>query len=1165
MANPILTSDILKDDGAITKTIEQLEILEREIISKKKRIEKEAIDLGKSLKNFNPATVAGQGGIKKAASNLSQIAAETKKLNALQDDSRVKIQGLKNAQAELTKIKKLEAQILKSEVGSIKNLSAELKLNKLRYDELTEAQRKNSNEGRRLASEIARGTTKLKQLKKEQADAVRVRQLEDKFNKSAIGSYDRLSAQYSLMKIRLNAMSDAERQNTKAGRALEAQSKRIYTEMDRLQKATGKATLSVGNYRQALAGLGRRALGALGITGGIALVANTLRSAAGAAREFEVSLSKLSSITGLTDDDGSLTNLADKAREISSLYGTAGKDVLDAFGLIGSKNPELLQNAEALAEVTKQAEILSKAAGIDLPQAGEALAGFLNIYSADASEAARFTDILATSQQKGTARIEQLAQSFQNVGAALATNNISFEKGNALLQALAKGGEEGSNAGIKLRNILISLAKTGREDLNPATQDINDILNILSKEVTTVTDATDLFESANATAALTLIKNRDIVQELSGALDEQGNALSQANTNTDNLDGSLKRLSERWTAFTSQLFSSESRIGKLFKNAVDTLDEFIERVQILDKQESTVGVGARDRVGQALEARGESRFTQLKRYLLSGADLTDLIKIYDEQLEDALKEFRGLSKRQLSFKFDEIVNAFSLAGYGEKAKEAAQKFIDGLTPAKKDIDNATDSLDELGDSANEAGDKIDKSTKNVEEAATGLTKLKKELSELNKEYKSLDISDLEAIEVKAGEIINKEKEIENYQIVLDSIKNRVGDDFSEIAPLGVLNFNPESIGNQAEDERKFKEQQEYEKSVFDLSKKTDIEKKQFAITQEIEKLNFLLSLNKKYNNELSTTQIDTINNQIEALKSEFDALGNEEGGAKDIFDLLGLTVDDKKKQAITDAFNFAKQQVLDFGKARTEAANQSVQDANTEVQSAENQLQREISNRNAGYAHKVQTANKELAAAKENQKKALEERRKAQLAEIKLQAALQASNLVLASTKIWRSLGFPAAIPAIGVMWGSFLASKIRAAQLTKREFAKGGLEIIGGGTHASGNDTFIGMTNDGKAGYAERGEARMILSRKATKANKEILPTVFRALNTGKFEKYFTLNNQVSGAHEVFNYANYTDLTKAENELTRIRKQGETQVQYLPDGSVVKRYKNLTKRTHFG
>lgn len=66
------------------------------------------------------------------------------------------------------------------------------------------------------------------------------------------GSYDQLSAAYSRNKSVLNAMSKEQRYNTEEGKKLEAETKALYAQMNEMQKATGKYTLQVGNYRIAL-------------------------------------------------------------------------------------------------------------------------------------------------------------------------------------------------------------------------------------------------------------------------------------------------------------------------------------------------------------------------------------------------------------------------------------------------------------------------------------------------------------------------------------------------------------------------------------------------------------------------------------------------------------------------------------------------------------------------------------------------------------------------------------------------------------------------------------------------------------------------------------------------------------------------------------------------
>ena len=62
----------------------------------------------------------------------------------------------------------------------------------------------------------------------------------------------------TLNKIRLNQMSQAQRQGTTTGQQLEKSTKAIYEEMNRLQKATGKSQLQVGQYERGLYGMSQQ-------------------------------------------------------------------------------------------------------------------------------------------------------------------------------------------------------------------------------------------------------------------------------------------------------------------------------------------------------------------------------------------------------------------------------------------------------------------------------------------------------------------------------------------------------------------------------------------------------------------------------------------------------------------------------------------------------------------------------------------------------------------------------------------------------------------------------------------------------------------------------------------------------------------------------------------
>lgn len=107
--------------------------------------------------------------------------------------------------------------------------------------------------------ELAQSTSELAKKYAQKSAQVRynnnMMKLQNKLANSTSNSYDALSAQYSIIKLRLNAMSVEERKTTQEGQALEKEAASLMARMKQLQEVTGKHTLSVGDYGVATASL----------------------------------------------------------------------------------------------------------------------------------------------------------------------------------------------------------------------------------------------------------------------------------------------------------------------------------------------------------------------------------------------------------------------------------------------------------------------------------------------------------------------------------------------------------------------------------------------------------------------------------------------------------------------------------------------------------------------------------------------------------------------------------------------------------------------------------------------------------------------------------------------------------------------------------------------
>ena len=178
MANPIKASDIYVDDGAITRAIEELGRLGKQI----EEVQKVAEQYSKTLKTANVAQEAGRKQVTEATKAADRLAKEKEKLTREYRDQ--------------------EKELIK----------------------LREERKKNTRQAR----------------------------LEIKAAQAAQGSYNALSAQYSLNKQRLNEMTQEQRDAAEASEGLVTKTREIYEEMKRLQKETGKTALNVGNYKDSV-------------------------------------------------------------------------------------------------------------------------------------------------------------------------------------------------------------------------------------------------------------------------------------------------------------------------------------------------------------------------------------------------------------------------------------------------------------------------------------------------------------------------------------------------------------------------------------------------------------------------------------------------------------------------------------------------------------------------------------------------------------------------------------------------------------------------------------------------------------------------------------------------------------------------------------------------
>jgi len=248
----------------------------------------------------------------------------------------------------------------------------------------------------------------------------------------------------------------------------------------------------------------------------------------------------LSAITGATGKD--LDFLRRKSLEFGRTTTLTASQAAEAFKLIASAKPSLLENGKALAEVTKQAIILSEASGVTLADSAETVGAALNQFSAKANQATRFVNVLAAGAKFGASEINKTSIALRKVGVVAAQAGLSFEQTNTAIQLLAKGALKGEEAGTGLRGVFLKLTTQANRDFNPAIVGIERALKNLAKAQLSDIQQKKLFGQESIVAAKLLIKEADSFGILTGKLTGTNTALEQAKTNTNNLDGDIKLL-----------------------------------------------------------------------------------------------------------------------------------------------------------------------------------------------------------------------------------------------------------------------------------------------------------------------------------------------------------------------------------------------------------------------------------------------------------------------------------------------------------------------------------------------------------------------------------------------------------------------------------------------
>ena len=984
-------------------------------------------------------------------------------------------------------------------------------------DKLADAQRK-------LEEALSSNAVELAKLKEQQREAQNIAKLQAKLNLSEEGSYNALSAQYSLNKIQLNKLSQEYRENTEQGKKLVKETEEIYARMKQLQEATGKFTLNVGNYKSAWDGLGVSAQQLVRELPSLAVSANTFFLAI--SNNIPMLVDEINKLKAANKEAAAQGNETIPIwRQVTKAFLSWNTAISVGITLLTVYGGDFIKWIQNLTKSEKELDANAKS-----------LKTFNDAMLEGAKNAADSTtrlNILYRATQDQTKSIKDRTEAVK----ALQTEYPSYF-GNLTQEQILAG--KAADAYNRLTQSITASAKA-RATVDAIEEQQRTVLDNERK----ITDGYSRLEKAEQD----LQKMREFMQKEW----EKMNASQRLNADV-------------------AVINAETNIKAIENEIAGYRSAIREANKISSELERSINVNA---LLNNPEQDSESRLTTKGTPRNRTQQTTSKNNKITEQL---YKSQTALITNELQKQRQALIDA-----YNAETADLMNKYNNDKDLTEQSRENITQII-------------LNKQKK-LQQDLNALD-VQQQQQQLQKEQQTLQLR-LDAVEKGSQQETNlriamlenerKQELLANKQLSQDMQQDEA--DINAKYNQLILQQNQRSITERMTAEldqaQKLKESRLYAEGA------TEQEITQFKLEAERERLQLLLDLVSKGAKKMSDVEIATVKNTIKGIDEELKKVQKNNKQYGNIYDILGESLKkafpdagwvDDAMQGMETYVNFTISQLQSLLQAQVQLKEQQVQNAQEEVEAAQNRLNQEIEARNNGYANDVITAQKELQLSRQKEQQALKQKQKAQRQEQALDTLTQTSSLITATANIWKSLsgipivGYALAIAAIATMWSSFAAAKIKARQLTQTqdvEYGQGGLEILQGGSHQSGNDVDLGTMPDGRRRRAEGGEAVAIINKNATRKYRNVLPDIIKSINKGTYndEKNNMLRYIDKGSIEhLYSRAYITDgvTLNSNNRLTNIddlkkdvkKIADNSDTQYYNDGTyLVIKYRNLTKR----
>ena len=320
----------------------------------------------------------------------------------------------------------------------------------------------------------------------------------------------------------------------------------------------------------------KRMAGPLGTFLGGAALLGALSGAVQITADYEAANSNLAAVLGVNVEQTEALQKSSRRLGATTAF-TAGEvaGLQTEYAKLGFTETEILK-------ATDSTLALAAATRTDLGQAAAQVGATIRAFNYDASEAARISDVFASSTSKSALNMEFLNTAMSIVAPVASKFGFSVEEVTSLLGSLADSGFDASSAATATRNILLNLADSNgklAKSLGGPVRDLPSLVAGLKKLDASGVDLAKMLEltdKRSVAAFATFVSGTDKTLDLNQALIKAGGtAEGMANKQLDNLKGKTTILKSAYEGFILSLEDGSGPYADTAKNILMVATEML--------------------------------------------------------------------------------------------------------------------------------------------------------------------------------------------------------------------------------------------------------------------------------------------------------------------------------------------------------------------------------------------------------------------------------------------------------------------------------------------------------------------------------------------------------------------------------------------------------------